>query len=112
MALRIAYALSYVRRSAAAAAATSSSSAAAANAARSRLRLLLDTRVLLALCLSFAATNAAGRWLGTPLSPPLHHLIHVGLGGVCLLGVGGVALMAEPELLIALRAARKGARDD
>ena len=112
MAVRIAYALSYVRRSAAAAAVTSSSSAAAANAARSRLRLLLDTRVLLALCLSFAATNATGRWLGTPLSPPLHHLIHVGLGGVCLLGVGGVALKAEPELLIALRAARKGARDD
>lgn len=122
MAVRIAYALSYVKRTTAAAAAAADKAAVAAGkavaakeavaAGGEELRLMLHPRVLLALGAAAAATNAAGMWLGTPLSPPLHHVAHVAVGGGALLGVCGVALLAEPELLIAFRAASKKGHTD
>ena len=109
MAVRIAYAFAFVKR-ASGASLRSDKTGGAAEA--NGLRMMLSSRVLLALAAAAALTNAAKLWLGTPLSPPVHHLAHVALGGACLVGVGIVAWKSEPELLVALRAARRERRAD
>ena len=75
-------------------------------------RLLPARRVLLALLASALSAHLAGRALGPPEErSPLDHLLHVALGGVCLLGVAVAIWRYEPELLEAMRAARRGAKE-
>ena len=63
--------------------------------------------VLLALVASAATTWGGRHWLGMPRSPPAHHACHVALGLLCLAAVGLAVVRAEPELVPALRAARR-----
>ena len=111
MAGRITYAFAFVNRASSASIKKSKSSGGGAHEP-SGLRLMLSSRALLALAAAAALTNAAKLWIGTPLSPPMHHLAHVAVGGACLVGVGIVAWKSEPELLVALRAARRERRVD
>ena len=107
MGARIAYACVVIRRLAAA----SMAAAPAAASAAPPLRLLPQPAVLAGLAAAALVTNAAGWTLGAPSARTVvHHAIHVAVGGACLLGVGVAVWRAEPELLDALRTARREAR--
>jgi hypothetical protein len=103
---RVAYSCAFLRRATDAALAR-----AAGGGGGGRPRLVPHVAVLGALGGSSVLTLALGRWLGTADSTPLQQLAHVGAGGLCLLGVAGAVLKAEPELLRTLRAARRGRAD-
>lgn len=103
MLARIAYAFSFVRH----ATADSLADAPADEAPGSTPRLLPHASALLALAVSAFVTSAAKLWLGLPASPPALHACHVGVGALCLIFVLLTVLKAEPELLEALKAARK-----
>ena len=106
MCARIAYAYATLRADTAAAAA-----AAVVGHTDPLPRRLPHPRALCALIAAAVLTNAVGALLGSPSErSPLAHVVHVGVGGMCLLLVGAAVWTAEPELLDALRAARRAAK--
>ena len=103
MACRIAYAQGFIRRTVAAL----PPPAAAAAPAEAPLRLLPRLWVLTALAAAFVLTGGSRLLLGTPEASHAQQVAHVGVGAACLMGVGMAVLKAEPELLVAMRSARK-----
>ena len=77
-----------------------------ADEASGRPRAVPRRRVVFALAAASAVTSMAKAWLGRPQSTNAAHAAHVALGAVCLVAVGVVVMREEPELLVALRAAR------
>ena len=102
---RIAYALAYIRRVRASVLARHHASDEGADAA---LRLLPHPAVLSALLIAAIVTGIAKLVLGAPHHGWHAHAGHVAVGAASLCAVGLVTVRAEPELLIALRTARRG----
>ena len=103
MGARIAYAYATLRADAA---------ASAGRRAGAAPRLLPEWRVLLALALSASLTLLGGRALGLPAErSPAQHAGHVAVGCGCLLVVAYAVRRLEPELLDAVRTARREARE-
>ena len=125
MLARISYAYRFARRAAADARATDPSCKAVEAAAPKLLphssveasttllppKLLPHSSVLGALAASALITSGAKAWLGTPASPLAHHACHVGIGMLCLALVIVIVLKAEPDLLAAVREARRKPAD-
>ena len=108
MLARISYAYRFARRAAADARATDPSCKSSEAAAP---KLLPHTSVLIALAASALITSGAKAWLGTPTSPLAHHACHVGIGVLCLALVIVIVLKGEPDLLAAVREARRKPAD-